>query len=778
MRVLIPRRMVNAKRWDDLVLASPDGWVFALSCWLDMLESVPQWSLEDQSFLIEENGKALAAVPLHRLTISNTLASSGWGFTSPVLAAGLAPVRENRLLAEIYTQICDVARGFGAATYEVGASPLTRRSLEQSRGVNPFALHGMRHVSAATRVVNLRKSEDELWRGLSEDARHSVKRAWSLGYVAERVDWETHADEFVRIHRETYARTGVPSHPDSYVHGIARVVAPAGHAVLFVGRESGGRAVAFHQSLRFGQAAYYHMGNSETKHQRSGVNYLLMWDAILDARRSGCHWMDLGEVATGSEQGKLKSLSVFKSKFGGELHLTHRGAAEYDWLGSRSDSPGPLRQWLRATGEFAELGMGPVLGPRLKRLFLGGLALADRSKSFAIASRRSLRTVTGGDIAFIAPLWGSEEVALARSASAGLELVPAMLEQLRAKSHIGAEYALFATGSGRTALELALTVLARNNPGRRKVLLPSYGCRGTLDPVLNAGLEPVFVDVDANLLPDTTDIMPRIEADVLACLLVNLCGKAMNAREVTRRARARGVFLIEDDCQNTGGQSSMPDPDIRIFSFGLGKNLCATAGGALAVRVYPEDFLAEAERLNAEPEENAAARFAWWARWLTRRSWKLRTESFPEALRTQYCQVAISPLDAGLVRCQLAKLDDIIESRRRNARTLIPALQGFAEAQDPEGHIYTKFSILLADGQLRDRLVTFLANRGVEAEHMYKPLHLRSIPGALCDRRLPFTEQIWRRVVNIPVRPNLRPQDVQHIAEVLRRFGEKVQHGI
>ncbi len=107
MRILIPRRMVDTKRWDELVRTSPDGWVFALSCWLDMVQSVPQWGAEDLSFLVEENGRALAAVPLHRLAGGNTLASSGWGYTAPALAQDLAPVRQARLLAEIYEQIRD-----------------------------------------------------------------------------------------------------------------------------------------------------------------------------------------------------------------------------------------------------------------------------------------------------------------------------------------------------------------------------------------------------------------------------------------------------------------------------------------------------------------------------------------------------------------------------------------------------------------------------------------------------------------------------------------------
>jgi len=250
----------------------------------------------------------------------------------------------------------------------------------------------------------------------------------------------------------------------------------------------------------------------------------------------------------------------------------------------------------------------------------------------------------------------------------------------------------------------------------------------------------------------------------------------MAVGKLAGRARTKGIYCIEDDAENLGGCRALPDPDIILFSFGPETNIASTAGGAIASRVFPENLLAAARTLHPEPVENAQARFAWWKDVLARPSWRLPLPPFPEN-RQPAAPIGITALDAALAACQLGKLDRIVHGRRQNALALADCFEGYGTLQDADGHIFTKCSLLLADGRLRDRFVNFLANRGIETECLGKPLHLRRLAGAHCPRSLPVVEEAWTRTVNIPVRPNLSGEDIKYITAVTNSFGEKVRNG-
>jgi GNAT acetyltransferase-like protein len=177
----------------------------------------------------------------------------------------------------------------------------------------------------------------------------------------------------------------VPPHPRRYFDGIAQHMAPAGFAELWVGVSPEGKPVAFHNDTRFNAASVYHTGCSETAHLDSGVNYLLFWAAMRGAREAGCAWYEIGEIFPAARDGKSRGLTVFKSKFGGELHRYFRGrlaieqpvtavevsapaqAAPDAPVGTAQPPaaapippPSPWRQWYQASRALAR----HVIGPR------------------------------------------------------------------------------------------------------------------------------------------------------------------------------------------------------------------------------------------------------------------------------------------------------------------------------------------------------------------------------------------------------------------------------
>jgi len=322
-------RTVSAEEWDHLVGLSDDVWLYHSWTWIEMVAAV--YSLENTYFIARENGRNVGGFPLQLVRRSrysqpcHQARSVMMGAAGPFSIRGLPSKTRRRVLSGLTEAAVHWARERNVEVLSCALPPLAPNNLHNPRGVNPLVTVGWRDVSTHTRIASLLKSESELWAELAYDARRSIKQARSGGYSVERGSWGEMLDEYYRVHVETYRRTGVAPHPRAYFEGIATHLAPRGHAVLWVGRDPSGRPVAFHNCARFREGSLYWTGGCETDHLPSGVNYLLFWHALVGAREDGCEWYEMGEVFPDAPEGKLRGLTIFKGKFGGELYRYYRG---------------------------------------------------------------------------------------------------------------------------------------------------------------------------------------------------------------------------------------------------------------------------------------------------------------------------------------------------------------------------------------------------------------------------------------------------------------------
>jgi hypothetical protein len=318
---IVLRKELLAVEWDALVNASPDGWVFSLWDWQELILAVEPWALEDHSFAIRDGRLLLAVVPLQYHPGSGRMASSGWGGSGPVIDGRLDERTRKKLMGQSIQHCIDLARERGATGFDVSLSPVTATSISTAWGVNPLVFHGLEDRSGLAQVLDLSLSEDDLWTGLSADARRQIKKARESGLCVERVVWAQHLDRYYELHGATYTRTGVQQHPRAYFAGIAAHTAPSGHSVLWAVRTPAWEILAYHNASWFGCGASYHTGCSLEDAGFPGASYLLFWEAMLGAKHAGIRWYDCGAIfpgAVGSE--KQKGLSTFKTKFGGQPH--------------------------------------------------------------------------------------------------------------------------------------------------------------------------------------------------------------------------------------------------------------------------------------------------------------------------------------------------------------------------------------------------------------------------------------------------------------------------
>jgi len=325
--------------------------------------------------------------------------------------------------------------------------------------------------------------------------------------------------------------------------------------------------------------------------------------------------------------------------------------------------------------------------------------------------------------------------------------------------------------SGRSAIQLAL-----QQTEAKDVLLPSFGCSGILEPVLQAGKNPIFVDIgeDLNVTPEAIE---NSMTDDCAIIAPSMCGNPVDWSGINKVTQ--GAFVIDDAAQSMGakyqGKLCGTFGNAGMFSFNIGKPLTATAGGAL---LYDEKFNSQSHKLlpatnSYQDLANMILRVMWRKHTLPFITITDRIGSAPHSFDLK----GMSILDSELVYAQLWSLDDVIKKRRINASILRDAIDGtnLEPLPSKRGSVYSKFVVKVksdkGDRVETTKFVRRLAALGVETEWLYKPLHYRlgdfGLPQGL--QHIPYTEEIWSKIVTLPVSPVYSEEDMKDIASRVRK---------
>lgn len=145
----------------------------------------------------------------------------------------------------------------------------------------------------------------------------------------------------------------------------------------------------------------------------------------------------------------------------------------------------------------------------------------------------------------------------------------------------GVKYA-FAFNSGRSAFYAILKAL--NFPAESEVLMQAFTCNAVPNPVLWAGLKPVYVDCNKNDFNiDINDLKSKISNKNKVLVVQHTFGQPANMDEVSTITKENNLILIEDCAHALGsefnGQKVGTFGRASFFSFGRDKVISCVYGG-------------------------------------------------------------------------------------------------------------------------------------------------------------------------------------------------------
>ncbi len=315
-----------------------------------------------------------------------------------------------------------------------------------------------------------------------------------------------------------------------------------------------------------------------------------------------------------------------------------------------------------------------------------------------------------------------------------------------------------AVSSGTTALEVAVAA-AGIGPGD-EVLISSSTNIATALAVYRNGAVSVPVDSEAvtwNLDLDQLEalITPRTKA----ILPVHLFGHPVDMDRVAAIAKAHDLIVIEDAAEAHGaevrGRRVGGLSDMGCFSFYANKIITTGEGGMV---VTNDERYAKQLRL-------------------------LRNLAFGQP--RFYHEVAgynfrMTGMQAALGLAQLAKIDRMIEGRRRVARLYNRHLEGITELQLPvelswAKNVYWMYAVVLKPraGHQRDDLLDFLRQHGVDTRTMFCPMNMQPFLKAQPGFRhvpCPIAEDLWINGFYLPSSSSLTEVDITTIAGLFKQY--------
>ncbi|WP_028582432.1 DegT/DnrJ/EryC1/StrS family aminotransferase [Desulfogranum japonicum] len=270
-------------------------------------------------------------------------------------------------------------------------------------------------------------------------------------------------------------------------------------------------------------------------------------------------------------------------------------------------------------------------------------------------------------------------------------------------AYTGADHAQ-AVSSGTAAVKVALAALGVG--AGDEVITQSFTFVATWEAILDVGAIPVFTEIDTTLNMDPSDLEKKITDKTKAIIAVHMLGAPARIEQIKAIADAHNLPLIEDTAQSAGcrlnGKHMGTFGDIGTFSFDSVKTMTTGEGGmCITNNEALWRAMSEYHDHGHDHAVNPGGRGG-------------EGRSF---IGFNY---RMMELQGAIGLAQLAKLDNMVESQRKNKaviREAVATIPGvtFRDILDPSGDSATFLAFMLPSKEKAAAVNSVLRENGAGA---------------------------------------------------------------
>jgi len=338
-----------------------------------------------------------------------------------------------------------------------------------------------------------------------------------------------------------------------------------------------------------------------------------------------------------------------------------------------------------------------------------------------------------------------------RALSSGSYILGKECEAFEAElaNYIGTEHAVLCSSwtAGGFLLHRAMGLKAGD-----EILVPSHTAFPSIEPMLNFGAKPVFIDIDETYCLDVELLEASITPRTVGILPVHLYGHPANLDRVLEIARKHDLWVIEDCAQAHGARFK----DKRVgsmgvagaFSFFPSKNLTVMGdGGCITTN---DTALADDLRMLRNHGRKS----------------KYIHEVVGYNLRFNEIQAAIG-------RVELRNIDELNEHRRDVAARYTERLGGIVKTPPEKEWAYAVYHMYVIRTERRDELAKHLQSKGIGTGIHYpvanhqQPAVTKLYPDL---PKLSETEAVVKEILSLPIYGELPLEDVDHVCDAVLEF--------
>jgi len=306
--------------------------------------------------------------------------------------------------------------------------------------------------------------------------------------------------------------------------------------------------------------------------------------------------------------------------------------------------------------------------------------------------------------------------------------------------------------SGTDALIFGLKA-AGIGPGD-EVITVSHTFVASISSIVHCGAKPILVEVGKDFEMDIEKVEAAITPKTKAVLAVHLNGRMCDMDMLMELVKRHNLILIEDAAQALGAKYNDKMAGTfglaGCFSFYPAKILGAAGdGGGICT---DDDNLNEKIRLfrdHGQKTKTEILCYGWTAR--------------------------LDNLQAAILNVKLKYLPDWLKRRREIASIYQKGLEGVLGIELPPGpdsdpKRFDVFQNYVLKAERRDELFSFLKEKGIETL-IKDPIAVHHHVGlGLSSFNLPFTEELAKKVISLPIYPELTNDQADYVISCVKDF--------